>query len=147
MVASHLVFLTELPALLLSDGRSPSLLYLGISIVSGLYSIGGVLWARSRRLDTSNPAALAGTYPATLFVGIAMAQSAGLIGFALSLVAETIVPYLVGLGFAIIGLALTGPTRANLSRRQQQIRNEGSSLSLVDALMAAPPTSWRGGRR
>ena len=147
MAGSHLVLLTVLPSVL-PEGEEPvSPLFLWLVLFSGLYSVGGAVWAKSRRLDTTSPESLAGSYRADFFLGIAMAQSAGLIGYALSFVVEASWPYLVGLVFTLIGLILTAPTRGSLNRRQQQITAQGSALSLVESLRGAPPTTWRRGGR
>jgi hypothetical protein len=51
--------------------------------------------------------------------------------------------YLVGLAFGFLGFALIAPTRADIERRQQQIAAQGSSLSLLEALMAPPSRDSR----
>jgi len=80
----------------------------------------------------------------TFFLGIAMAQSAGLIGVALSWVVEALWPYLVALVFTATGLIITAPTRGSLNRQQQRLTAQGFPLSLEEALRGTPPGDWRG---
>jgi hypothetical protein len=47
--------------------------------------------------------------------------------------------YLVGLPFGLIGLWIVAPTQSDIERRQREITEAGSSLSLLDALISVPP--------
>jgi len=78
-----------------------------------------------------------------MFIGIGCADSVALFGFVGIFIGGTIWLYLLGLAFALPGLALIGPTRADIERRQQQIAAQGSSLSLLEALMAPPSRDQR----
>jgi hypothetical protein len=142
MAGSHLVLLTALPSVLPEEGGSVSPLFLWLTLFSGLYGVGGALWARSRPVELSSPESLAGSYRANFFIGVAMAHSAGLIGYSVSFIVGAVWPYLIGLVFAAIGLIITAPTRGNLNRRQRQITAQGSPLSLLEALKGSPPGSW-----
>ena len=100
----------------------------------GLACIAGVLWVRHRRLDTSSSQRLAGSYSGSFFIGIGVAQVAILYGFVGVFVAGKFWIYLLGMALGLAALALVGPTRRELARRQEQIAAQGSSLSLVRAL-------------
>ncbi|HEV8621350.1 MAG TPA: hypothetical protein VGR33_00445, partial [Actinomycetota bacterium] len=71
------------------------------------------------------------------------ANSAALFGFVGVFIGGSFWLYLLGLAFALPGLALIAPTRADIERRQRQIEAQGSSLSLLDALIDIPPPRWR----
>lgn len=73
-----------------------------------------------------------------MFIGIGRADSVALFGFVGIFIGGTFWLYLLGLAFALPGLALIAPTRSDIQQRQQQIAAQGSSLSLLEALMAQP---------
>jgi hypothetical protein len=117
----------------------------------GLVTLALVRSTRSRRLDTASLETLAGSYKNQFFLGIAFAESAGLVGFVGVFLTGRLSSYLVGLAFALIGFAMMAPTRRNIERRQQEIMARGSALSLGEALMYAsrpgrpqrgPVVSW-----
>jgi hypothetical protein len=72
-------------------------------------------------------------------LGIGLAESAALVGFAVVFFTGERWLYFEGLAFALVGLGLIAPTRGNLERRQQQITAQGSPLSLIEALRNSPP--------
>jgi hypothetical protein len=90
---------------------------------------------------TNTTQTLAASYRAVMFIGIGSANSAALFGFAGIFMGGNFWLYL--LAFALPGLALITPTRADIERRQRQIEAQGSSHSLLDTLIEIPPPRWR----
>ncbi len=113
----------------------------------GVLSLANILWLRRHALMTNTAQTLAASYRASMFIGIGSASSPALFGFAGIFVGEKFWLYLLGLAFALLGFALIAPTRADIERRQRQIEAQGSSFSLLDALIETPPPRWRWRRR
>lgn len=121
-----------------SGERLPSIWFLAL-IGYGLVSL--ILASRTlkRRLDTRSMETLAGSYRTNFFLGIAIAESAGLLGIVGVFLTGRLSSYLIGMAFALIGFAMMAPTRGNIERRQQEITAQGSPLSLGEALMRPRP--------
>ena len=117
--------------------RSNSFFWVVLGV--GVTSLAYVQAIRSRSLKTSSPAALAASYRGNFFIGLGVSEAAALAGFVGSFAMGTWWIYLVGASFATIGFILIGPSRREITRRQDQIASQGSSLSLRKALMG--PTS------
>jgi hypothetical protein len=107
--------------------------------VYGLGAVAAVSWLRSRPLDISDAASLAGSYRRVFYRSLWLAESAAWVGFGVVFLTSELWPYLEGLAFALVGLALIAPTGRDLERRHQQITAQGSPLSLVEALRTTPP--------
>lgn len=88
---------------------------------------------------TKTPQTLAASYRGVMFIGIGFADSVALFGFAGIFIGGKFWLYFLGLAFALVGLALIAPTRADIERRQRQIEAQGSTLTLLEILMR-PPT-------
>ena len=108
----------------------------GPSVCAGLSSL-LVRWVRSRPLDTSSPEKLAQSFMSRMFIGIGYAESAALVAFVGAFVMSTLWIYLVGLACSTVNLALVAPSHREITRRQEQICAQGSTLSLGAALMAS----------
>jgi len=104
----------------------------------GAVSVALVRWTIMRPLDVRSTPTVAGSYVSTVWLGIALAQSAAFFGVASVFITGDLWLYVEGLVFAILGMVLIAPTRRNIERRQRRIEAEGSSLSLLDALVATP---------
>ncbi len=111
----------------------------------GLVSLAGAVWIRGRALDTTSPAALAGSYRAVCVLGIGIAEMAALCGTAAALLSGSSWLYLIGAAFTLVGLWLVAPTAHDIERRQRAIIAKGSTLSLLDALSGTPPPGQSGG--
>jgi hypothetical protein len=122
---------------------SPDEGYLLVLIAVQMLALGGVVWSRTRPLDTSSVAKLAGSYRTLFFVGVAFAESVALFGFVGVFLVEELWPYLEALPLGLLGLALLAPTCRDIARRQQPITAKGSSLSLGGALMQLGPPLGR----
>jgi hypothetical protein len=116
--------------------------YIWVVLVACLADLLFLRLVRSRPLKLDSPGLLAGSYRGLTFIGIGIAESGALIAFVGVFVMGTYWIYLVGLAFALFGLSEIGPTRREIQRRQQQIEEQGSSLSLITALMS--PGSGQG---
>jgi small-conductance mechanosensitive channel len=100
--------------------------------------------ARLRRPDptaalpTSSPEPLARYYRALFFIEVGVAVAAALWGLVGVFLVGSLWIYLVGLAFGLVGLLMIAPTRSDIERRQREITEAGSPLSLQDALTIVP---------
>jgi hypothetical protein len=111
----------------------------GITAGVGAYGIVSLVLPRllGTKLDCSTADTLVGTYRTRFFFRIAIADSAMLVGFAASIVADNLVPYLIGAMFAIIGFARVAPTDRNLERDQEELNQSGCAFQLRALLSGA----------
>ena len=102
----------------------------------GAFGIAGLIAGRllHRQLDCSSDASLAASYQTRFFLRVAFAQSAALGGFALSIALGPWWVYLIGLGFAAIGMFKVAPTRPRLEVEQAELTANGCHRSLSRAL-------------
>lgn len=100
----------------------------------GVFQLVAVIRVNGRPLSTQTPEQLAATYRSRFFIGIGMAEAAALWGVCGMFIEGSLWIYLVGLAFALAGFAIIAPSRANIERKQHQIRAQGSPLSLGQAL-------------
>ncbi len=105
-----------------------------VVVALGAYSLVAVIHLSRRPLNTESPERLAGSYRAR-FIGVGMAEAAALFGICGIFIGGSLWIYLVGLPFALAGLAIIAPTRANIERSQQKVQASGSPLSLGAALL------------
>jgi hypothetical protein len=82
-------------------------------------------WIRRRPLATESPEAPAGSYWASFFVGVGLAESAALFGFCGVIIGGNLWICLIGLAFALVMLWMMAPTRADIERRQREITAGG----------------------
>lgn len=94
-------------------------------------------------LDCGADAALATTYRLRFFLRLAFAQSVALVGFVGFIVTDHAWLYPVGLAFTAAGMARLAPTRRNLAKDQEDLRQSGCAQPLVGALATIPPRSSR----
>jgi hypothetical protein len=110
-------------------------------VAAGVISLAFVQWTRSRPLDATSPGRLAATYRGTFFIGIGVAEASALVGFVATVVSDSLWPYFIGLAFSTSGLLLVGPSKREITRRQEQVQAQGSPLSLGRVLMDIPSSS------
>ncbi len=91
---------------------------------------------RRRPLRADDEPGLAREYVARVFLGAAVAEVPIAVGFAGTLVAAEPWPVLVGVGLGLAALSLVAPTSADVDRRQGELVDAGSALSLREALGA-----------
>ncbi len=108
-------------------------------VAIGIVSLIWIARIRRRQLSTASAASLADSYRVLFFVGIAVAEGAALAGIAGVLLSRSLWLYLVGLPFALVGMWTMAPSHHDIQRRQRDITAAGSPLSLLDALISAPP--------
>jgi hypothetical protein len=107
-------------------------------VVLGIASLAYVARIRRRPLPTTSPEALARSCRALFFIGVGVAETAPLWGFAGVFLGGSAWIYLLGLAFGLVGLWMIAPTRRDIERRQREITAAGSPLSLQDALISVP---------
>jgi hypothetical protein len=87
-----------------------------------------------RPLPCSDETALVVGYRTRLFLRIAFANAAALIGFVGFSLSEEAWMYPLGALFTVMGYARLAPSRRNLENDQQELSQRGCSLSLASAL-------------
>jgi hypothetical protein len=107
-------------------------------MVLGFVGIGLSAWTTRRPLDVASASALAKSYRTNLFIGIAVCEWVLFLTFATSFVQQELWPYLIGLPMYLIGMAVIAPSERNIERRQEQVHQQGSTLSVGQALSALP---------
>lgn len=120
------------------DGDLPPALGVMLTAAAGVVA---QLVGRSvdRPLDCSSDGALAGSYRNRFFLRLAFAESTALVGFVLSILSGSVLPYLVGMLGTLAGFARLAPTAAHLEADQQELTAGGCGRSLVAALRGATP--------
>lgn len=120
------------------DGSEPSGVVVGGAVVVvGLLALLGVRFL-PLRLDCSDELALAGSYRSRFFARTALSELPALAGFVGVILTGIPALYALGLAFAVVGLAVSGPTKANLVRDQERLALEGCAIALVPALRHPP---------
>ena len=97
--------------------------------------------SRSRPLARINASALAASYAAQLFVGIAFAQLPAMMGFVGPFISGSDWVYVMGLAFSLLGYALVAPTDGAIRRGDEQLVAAGSPYLLSEALRQPPSLS------
>lgn len=100
-------------------------------------TLAGAPWARRRSLSCESPELLADSYSTTVFIGVAFAESAALLGFIASFIADAYWPYLAGAAASALGFAQIAPTSSRIARRDEQLRSGGCRHSLREAMYAS----------
>jgi cbb3-type cytochrome oxidase subunit 3 len=89
-----------------------------------------------RPLDCSDETALVSGYRTRLFLRIAFANAAALIGFVGFFLSGAAWMYPLGAIFAVMGYVRLAPSRRNLERDQEELNQQGCGLSLTGLLVA-----------
>jgi hypothetical protein len=113
-----------------------------VAVLGSVASVAGTIYVERRRRTAFNqpgvpafPAELvAALYRQSFFLRCAFSSSAAIMGFIGVRLAGVAFPYAIGLVVASIGLALAAPTAANHRRNQDELRDRGSRLNLVELL-------------
>jgi F0F1-type ATP synthase membrane subunit c/vacuolar-type H+-ATPase subunit K len=112
-----------------------------IVVVAGAAALGLTVGVRQRSLSASSPRALAGRYRSRMFIGIGIAETTALISIVTTFVIQNSLWLIVlGVAFSLTGLWVAAPSRRNLDRDQDRLREQGSPISLVAALNSTPPS-------
>jgi hypothetical protein len=109
-----------------------------IVAAAGLLSLAGVAWLRRRPLHTGSEAGLAAQFRTAMLLGIAFAEIAWLIAVVTTFIAQSLWIYVLGLVFAVLGMTLVAPRRAEIARRQRQIDEAHQGYDLTRSLLHAP---------
>ena len=107
-----------------------------LAAAAGAIATAVAWWIRRRPLRADDEPGLARTYVARVLLGVAVAEVPIAVGFAGTLVADEPWPVLVGVGLGLAALSLVAPTNADVDRRQGELLDAGSALSLREALGA-----------
>ena len=108
-------------------------------VLVGLLSIWGIQRLHRRPLATMSTDALAASWRARFFIGVAIAEFPSLVAIAVTFVGVPLWIYLVGMVFSLLGFFRIAPSKRNLARDQDAIRSTGSPIDLTEALMTAGP--------
>jgi hypothetical protein len=141
-VGAPFLYLYGLTSLDNTDGSGPDWFPIVVGAV-GVWALAVILWVRRRPLDTTSLKALVASYRGMFYLGIGVAEVPVLVGFAGFFLTGELWAYLLGMTLGLLALVLVAPTRADIERRQQQIAAQGSSLSLLEVLMAPPSRDQR----
>lgn len=113
---------------------SPSVVTsVGIIAVIGVVAILAVFRVRWT-LDCGTEAELASAYVSRFVFRLAIAESPGLVGVALSFLAGSVWPYLAAVPYVAIGLWLAAPTTRAIEAESQRLAERACGASLVSAL-------------
>jgi hypothetical protein len=123
---------------LLRPDREPAgFRWLGLlAAATGALVVAAVWWIRRRPMRADDDDGLARVFFARTVLGVAVSEIPFLVGFAGTMVAGDRWPVLVGTAFGAIALSLVAPTDREIDRRQAELGEAGSGLSLRDALGA-----------
>jgi cbb3-type cytochrome oxidase subunit 3 len=88
-----------------------------------------------RPLDCSDESALVTGYRTRLFLRIAFAHAAALVGFVGFFLSGEAWMYPLGAIFALVGYVSLAPSRRNLERDQEELNQQGCGLSLTGVLV------------
>ena len=114
-----------------------------LSAVTGA-SLLGAGWARGRALSGTTAEALYRSYYTRFLLGIALAESAALLGVVIAFATNRLWPYLVCLAASLAGFAMMAPTARNIHRDEERLQAVGSPVSVWDALTLPPDRSASG---
>lgn len=131
-------FLAVLVALFPVATTKPENLLVYALVAVGPFMLAAIPLAR-RRVSTlcEPPAKLAEAYVTSVFVSIAFVESAALVAFVATFLAESVWPYLVGIFVSTIGLVAIAPTATRVRSLDEALSQRGCPHSLSDGLYAA----------
>lgn len=98
-----------------------------LSLVAGRFVIPALDCSSAEKLETS--------YRTRFFLSLAVAELPALVGFVLSFIASSIVPYLVVLPFTAIGFIRLAPTTASIDRNDEDLRSRRCASSLREIFL------------
>jgi hypothetical protein len=104
--------------------------------LTGLFGIGAQLVGRKveRPLTCGTHQEVAASYRARFFLRLASSEIAALLGFVLTVLAASPLPYLVGFAVTAVGFARAAPTESNLAKDDEALRLGGCGTPLVEAI-------------
>jgi hypothetical protein len=122
------------------SGQAPVWMTILFAVYS-IYGLASFVWARKRPLVPDTPELAAALYRAKFFLRLGLALAPSGMGFALMFLAGRLLFSLAGVAISLLALALSAPTQGDIERHQRQINAEGSSVSLLQALLSPSPGS------
>ena len=120
------------------DGSINESLFVAGIVVFGVLGLSLVRYFDSKPLDASDNDKLVTAYTSSFFVRMALAQAVFLMGFVGAFITDNWWMVLVGLPFTLIGFAQAAPTSSNLTRAQERLRSQGSTVDLTQVLLSRP---------
>lgn len=133
------IALIAVAAFLITGDLESDLDPLAAAGLTGLFGIGAQVVGRKveRPLTCGPPGEVAASYRARFFLRLASSEIAALVGFVLTVLAGSPLPYLVGFGITAVGFARTAPTDRRLADDDERLRLGGCSTPLVESLRGA----------
>jgi hypothetical protein len=138
LVDSLFLFLVAFAFIAPWNSGSPGLTPVVVALL-GVGCLIVIMLLRRRPLVGDTPGRLAANYRAAFFIEIGYAAIPAFSGLAGTLIAQSLWIYLVGLPFSVVSFAFIAPTRADIERRQGEIKRPGSRFSLGQALIDSTP--------
>jgi hypothetical protein len=116
------------------------------ALAAGLGAVGVVClaasrWAWNRELKIGSREELAQSFRSTFFLAFALSEIPMLVSFAVSVARDEWWPFLIGLGFFLVGMASIAPTRGRLQAKDDELRARGSPHLLTEVLADPPETT------
>jgi F0F1-type ATP synthase membrane subunit c/vacuolar-type H+-ATPase subunit K len=105
-----------------------------ITAVTGIAALIATRFFADRPLECADAPVLANSYRTRFFMRMAFAETTALLGFVLSFVAQSPLPYVVALPFSSVGFWWAAPTARNLARDQAQLTTSECTCNLLAAL-------------
>jgi hypothetical protein len=136
-VSAPFLYLFVLPVLVTGAASTNGTSLAAMAVLSAA-ALGLLAWVRGRPLALSSESDLVRSYRTNYFLSVAAAEAPALIGFALAIVTRSISPYLIGMLAMLLGMVLAAPSRRDIARRQEEIAERGSTLSVGAALIRHP---------
>lgn len=120
-----LLFLFPLTA----AGPTDPIVYALVAV--GPLTLAAIPWARGRVTGAcAPPSELAQAYSTSVFLSIAFAESAALLGFVASFLADALWPYVTGMLVSLVGFAAIAPTAGRLEKLDAELSRRGCQHSL-----------------
>jgi hypothetical protein len=110
-----------------------------IVVATGLMCLGATARMMRQQLATSSRDALAGSYRTRMFIGVGVSEIPVLVAIASTfLFQDSLWLIVLGAAFSLAAFWLAAPSKRNLARDQERLRERGSALSVVAALNSPP---------
>lgn len=119
-----------------ADG-GPDLMFAALAFVAGIASL-VVPAVVGPPLDGTSQERLLGTYRTRFMLRMAFTEAPLFVGLALSFAAQEWLPFLVGAGFTVVGLARLAPSDRNIAKDQELLYQQGSPCDLRSVLRQGP---------
>lgn len=106
---------------------------LALVVLCPAASVAGLWWSR-RPMSCGGPEELKQAFSSRHLLPIAFISSGLLTAFVATFLLSRLWPYLIGMIFGLVGIALTAPTAGRMQRRAEELARAGCPGRLQDAL-------------